>query len=280
MNSTNTNNMIRLLCVILLTLLVTACGSDALTVTTQFANTQDVDEGAIVYFEGQALGEVVEVNTQGSGATVVMELDQSASQLISADAAIVVNRLEAGSPLEFYNSSTATAGFVQDGQAIQGLDSMVQLGAWKLGDAIQLGSDSLTGYVSAFQEYLQGDKFQQDKQIIQDQVNTSAAQAQGALEGIANELVAAMQELSAAEGDAAQAVQQLGEELSPLVQDIAKSGSQLMLELEAFTEGLQLTDDAEQQSGQALLDSLVSMIETLNESIEEGVNEGESKSPL
>jgi len=258
----------------LIALTLSACGNDGLTVTTNFTNTQDIEEGSTVYFEQQAVGEVVDVKTQDQGAIVVVELDEDASELISSDAALVVNRLESGAPLQIYNSSNSDAGFIQDGQQLQGLDSMVQLGAWKVGDAIQIGSESLSGYVSGFQEYLQSEKFQEDKQSVQEQVNSAASQAQDALETIGNDLAQALEEFTDPEGEAAIAVEQLGEELSPLVQEIAKSGTELMQQLEVFTEGLQESEDGEQQTGQAFLENLVAMFEKLNHSIEQGVEEG------
>lgn len=256
----------------LLTLLV-ACGSSGLEITAQFSNTQDIDKGAIVYFDNEPIGQVIDTKVQGNGAAIVIELEESAAELVGSNAAVVVNRLKQGAPLEIYNPNSAASEFVQDGQALKGLDSMFQLGAWMVGDAIQLGSSSLGDYVTAFQEYLQSDKFEQDKSSVQAQVDTATNQAQQAIESIGTELATAMQELSASEGDAAQAVEQLGEELSPVVQEIAKSGALLMAQLEAFTQGLEQTDQTEQQAGQTFLESLTVMLEQLNQSIEQGIEE-------
>lgn len=265
---------LRILFSMVLLAMVSACGSEGVKITTSFANTQDIEEGATVYFDSEAIAEVVDVKTQGSGTVVVLEFEEKAAQIISADAALVVNRLVADAPLELYNSGNYSAGYIQDGQEITGLDSMMQLGAWKIGDTVQVGSESLNDYVNAFQEYLQSDEFQEDKQSAQAQVNSMTNQAQDAIATIGNDLTAMVQELADSEGDAAQVVEQLGEELSPLIQDVAKSGSELMQQLEEFTKGLEQIDSGEQQSGQVFLDSLASMFEKLNDSIEEGVSEG------
>ena len=268
---------LRILFVMTLLAMISACGSEGVTVTTSFANTQDVEEGATVYFDSEAVAEVVDVKIQGSGTVVVLEFEEKAAQIISADAALVVNRLVADAPLELYNSGNYSAGYIQDGQEITGLDSMMQLGAWKIGDTVQVGSESLKDYVNAFQEYLQSDEFQEDKKSARFQVNSVTNQAQDAITTIGNDLTAMVEELADSEADAAQVVEQLGAELSPLIQDVAKSGSELMQQLEEFTKGLEQIEIGEQESGQVFLDSLASMFEKLNESIEEGVNEGLEK---
>ena len=257
-----------------LSLLVAACGSNDLEVTTQFNNTQDIKEGASVYFDEQPIGEVVDTDAVDNGMTVVIELDPRATELVSSNAAVVVNRLKESAQLEIYNPNQVSDEFVQNGQQLTGLDSMFQLGAWMVGDAIQLGSETLNEYVGAFTDYLQSDKFQQDKETVTEQVNIVADEAQQTIESLGIEFVTAMEELAATEGEAAQALEQLGEELSPVVEEIAKSGSQLMQQLETFTQSLEQTDTEEQQAGQTFLESLTAMLEQLNESLEEGVADG------
>lgn len=251
-------------------IVLTACGSNELQVTAQFSNTQDIDEGTTVYFNEQAIGEVADSKTQGNGSSIVIELDESAAELVASNSAVVVNRLKQQAILEIHNSNDAVTEFVQDGQQIKGLDSMFQLGAWLVGDVIQLGSSSLNEYVNAFQDYLRSDKFQQDKNTVQQQVNTASLEAQQAIESIGEELDVVMQELATKEDQASQAIEQLGQELAPIVQELANSGSLLMEQLEAFTKSLEQTDQSEQQAGQTFLQSLTAMLETLNQSIEQG----------
>ena len=253
--------------------LLAACSSNELEVTAQFANTQDIDEDMLVYFEEQPIGQVVDSKTQGNGSSIVIELDPSAAQLVATNSAVVVNRLKQKATLEIYNPNGITSEFVRDGQQIEGLDSMFQLGAWMVGDAIQLGSNSLNEYVGAFQRYLQSDKFQQDKNVVQQQVTTATEQAQQAFQELGNELAATMQELATKEDEVAQAIEQLGDELSPMVQELGRSGSLLIDQLETFTQSLEQTDASEQQTGQAFLESLTATLEKLNESFEKGLDE-------
>ncbi|MBX2846865.1 MAG: hypothetical protein KTR16_00985 [Acidiferrobacterales bacterium] len=271
----NATQFFRRLTLASLFILLAACGSSDLEVTAQFANTQDIDEGASVYFDEQPIGEVVDTKKVGNGMSVVIELQPEAAELVSSEAAIVVNRLTQSTQLQIYNPNDASAEFVQNGQQLEGLDSMFQLGAWMVGDAIQLGSDTLNDYVGAFTEYLQSDKFQQDKNTITEQVDIVSDEAQKTIESLGIEFSNAMQDLTSSEGEAAEALEQLGEELSPVVQEIAKSGSLLMAQLEAFTESLEQTEASEQQAGQTFLESLTTTLEKLNESLDAGVEEAE-----
>ena len=168
----------KLIIVAALSLFVAACGDNDLEVSTQFNNTQDIKEGAQVYFQEQPIGEVVDTDNEGNGMSVVIELDPSAAEMVSSTAAVVVNRLKESAQLEIHNPNQLTTDFVQDGQKLTGLDSMFQLGAWMIGDAIQLGSETLSEYVGAFNNYLQSDKFQQDKTVVTEQVNKVAHEAQ------------------------------------------------------------------------------------------------------
>ena len=274
---TTLNLNFRLLMLASIAFVLTACGGNELEVTAQFSNTQDIDEGTIVYFEEQPIGEVEDSETHGNGSSIVIELDQSASELISSNSAVVVNRLKEEAILEIHNPNDITKEFIQDGQQIKGLDSMFQLGAWLVGDVIQLGSSSLNEYVGAFQDYLQSDKFQQDKSAMQEQVNTATVEAQQAIESIGEELNNVRGELAAKEDEAAQAIEQLGEELAPMVQELGKSGSLLMEQLEAFTQSLEQTELTEQQAGQTFLQSLTETLEMLNQSLEQGVEEAQEE---
>ena len=254
--------------------LLFACGSDGVRVVTDFSNTQDIEEGTIVYFDDREVGEVVDAKKRGDGLFVTLELDQEATEFVSSDAAVVVNRLKQGGPLEIYNPNNSSGGYVEAGDTLQGLDSMIQLGAWLVGDAIQLGSGSLTSYVTSFQNYLGSNEFQQDKASVQQQLNDITTEAQIALQELEDELALAMQELGALEGIAASTVEQFGDEMSPLMQELAKNGVQLSEQLELFTEGLKNSDLNDQETGQALLESMVQTLAELNESINDGIQEG------
>jgi len=260
-------------------LFLSACSDKGVQVITQFANTQDIKEGGLVYLDDQAVGEVVDVKNDEQGSRVLISFDKEAAASISDKSAVVVNRLKEGAPLEVYNRTSASGESLQDGQEIKAFDSMFQVGAWMVGDAIQLGTGTVSDYVQSFQDYLKGDKFQQDKAQVADQLNAAKEAAKVAVEQAEKEVTAAMKDMVDSEQEMAAAVEQLGEELSPMLEELGNSGAQLITELEKFTKGLQQTDTGEQQAGKELMQSLLRTLEKLNQSIEQGVQGDDPAAP-
>ena len=268
----------KMLKVLILTTLLAglvACSGNAINVTAEFSNTQDIKEGASVFFDGKKIGEVSDVDKNGTGSVVELELKHKATELVSARSAIVVNRIKAGSPIELYGRPSATDEKLEDGQKIKGLDSMFQLGAWMVGDAIQTGSDSVAEYVGAFQEYLSGDEFQQSKEVVQEQLSNLSQSAAEVVKDVEKEMSTAMKEFSINEEQMAQTIEQLGDELAPVVSEVAKSSTELVQQLEQFIVNIEESANLmDQQSGEKILESLAETFEKLNESIEEGASEG------
>lgn len=259
--------------VLVLLSLLAACDSGGVNVVANFANTQDIEEGAAVYYEQHAIGEVSDVSNSDSGSLVQLTLDESVANQIDGSAALVVNRLKEGAPLEIYNRPSADNVGLTSGQELKGLDSMIQLGAWMVGDAIQLGAGSLSSYAQAFQEYLQGDEFQQDKLNFEQKMNEVTVAASGALKSLEQDIEKASSEFEVTEEEVAAVIEELGEELSPVAEELSRSGAQLMQELEKFALGLEDSNSAEQKTGQQFLESLTAALEKLNESIEKGAAE-------
>ena len=90
-------------------------------------------------------------------------------------------------PIEIYNKLNEEVLIEKDAQ-LTGLNSMFQLGAWMVGDSLSAGSDSLTGYVDAFQRYLNGDQFQQDKQFIENGAKQLSQEVQGVADALTIEM--------------------------------------------------------------------------------------------
>lgn len=253
---------------------LSACSDSGIEISTTFANTQDIKEGAPVYFNDKVVGQVSDVVSQNNGSRVALELNPEIVSKLGSKSAIVVNRLKEGAPLEIYNRDATDNLPITSGQEIRGLDSMFQLGAWMVGDALQIGAGSISHYVESFQNYLASDEFSQDKENVESQINGATLSAAQAIEAAGQDMSKALKEVIASEDEIVAAVDQLSNELAPVVEKMARSGSQLTVELEKFAAGLESSSEAEQQSGQKLLDSLIAMLEKLNSSIETGATQG------
>lgn len=250
---------------------LSACGDSGIHVTTEFRSAKGLKEGAKVYFEERSVGQVVSIIEQDSAMLVTILIDQQAAQTIDSAAAVVINRIKPGTPLEIYASALPTQLGLQDDQQLKGLDSMIELVAWSLGDAFQAGTGELTGYVDSFQQYLQSDEFEEDRAQVEAGVKEIASVASLAIKTVEQDLAAAIAEMTVSEDELALAIQELGDELSPVAEEMAKSGTDLMFELEKFTQGLEKATAEEQAAGQRLIESIIATIEKLNAAAESGV---------
>ena len=258
---------IRAIIFLLSTVFLAACGSE-MQVTTTLNATKDIQSGDLVYLSGAAVAEVVEVDQHAGKTKLTLELNEDGESSIKHSAAIVVNRLRANAPLEIYNKQGATAS-IKDGAELQGLNSMFQLGAWMVGDSLSSGTENLSGYVDAFQRYLDGDEFQQDKQAVQDVAKQLSQEVQGAAQIITEEAKKVTKDLGITEQKAAQAIEQLGTELAPLLNDFSKNGQAVVEELEKFSENLAEQNPEAKELGSTILLSLLKTLEKVNDNLEQ-----------
>jgi len=267
------SNILRLIAALALMSFLGACGSNSVDVMAKFSNTKDIKEGTTVYFEDRAVGEVEDVSGQDGGSIILLGINQDAATKISGHAAVVVNRIKPGAPLEIYNPSGDLRGPLEEGQMLQGMDSMLELMAWSVGDAINEGSKEFGSLMSGFTEYLKGDDFQRGKQEFQEQMKEAGNAAGNALRSVEQDISEAITNMVAAEEEAAQMVERLGEELSPMVAELSRSGAELSAELEKFAQGLENAAPEEQETGKRFMESLIATLEKLNESMEQGLEE-------
>ena len=288
------NSALTLLLLALSALCLSACGQSGLTVSVDFTNTQDIQVGSPVYFESNKIGQVSDVQLDGVGSKIEIKLDEQAAQFIHSNAAVVVNRLKQGMPLEIYNRATferasyggdASGGtisdqsLIQDGQTLHGLNSMLELGAWMIGDAIQLGAGTAAKMVESFQEYLQGDEFQQDKQNINTQLQTARDAAVVAVQDLHKNLSQAAADFKISEQLAAQSVTQLGEELAPVIEGLAATGAHLVEQVEQLEQSLAQMQPEQREAGEQLLESLLATIDRLNQSLQVGLAKQKPNEP-
>ena len=175
--------------------------------------------------------------------------------------------MEEGTPVEIYNRTTTDPVALQEGQELQGLNSMFELGAWMVGDAIQIGSGTLSDLFESFTGYIQGEQFQSDKEQVQQQLSSAALAAKEAVSSVEVDINQALQELKASEGEMAAAISQMGDELSPVVRELTDSGSQLIAQLEQFAQNLETQAQENPDFGKELIQSLVDVFEQLDAEI-------------
>lgn len=256
----------RLVISILCAFMLTACSSE-MQVSATLNATKDVKEGDSVFLASDVVGEVIDVEQQGDKTLLNIELNNAGESSIKQNAAIVLNRLKANAPLEIYNKQAEQA-LIEEGAELTGLSSMFQLGAWMVGDSLDAGNESLNGYVDAFQRYLNGDQFQQDKKVLENGVKQLGSDVQGIAEAMTDEVKKATQDFGLVEEKAAKAVEQFGKELAPVLGELSKNSQAIIDELEKFTENIQAQNPEAKELGTTILASLLKTLETVNENID------------
>lgn len=253
--------------VVVVALLLAACGTEV-KVTAMLNSTQDIKSGDPVFLQEQIVGEVTDISSKDGRIEVTIELDDNGVNSVKQDAALVMNRLKSASPLEIYNRQGA-AQPIQDGDQLQGLDSMFQLGAWMVGDSISVGVGGLNNYVDAFQRYLNSEEWQRETQQLGDQAKQAVTATEDVVRQLTDEAAKATEQLYIAEQEAAKAVEQLGEQLKPVVDQVASSSDEVVKELERLVGVLNEQVDEHQPLGTQFAESLLNMMETLGATFEQ-----------
>ena len=172
-----------------------SCTDQGVIVKTEFASTQDVRPDTPVFLGADKVGEVVDVDTTQYGSKITMEIAKEKASKIHNKAAVVVNRLREGAPLEIHNPPSDITQPIESGQNLEGLDSMLQLVAWGVGSTIEVGMNEL----SRFQEYLESDEFQRDKASVGVAVDRGLSVAKQNLQLAESELRSTIEKLDLSE---------------------------------------------------------------------------------
>ena len=252
-------------------LFLSACDGSGFSVSTIFANNPDIPTGTEVYLDGQLIGEVVNVEPVEAGLQVKLKLDKELVKHIGSNSAVVVNRSKQGAPLEIYNRTSADKTMLQNGQMLKALNSMFELGAWMVGDAIQLGQGTVSDYVESFQDYLKSDEFQSDKDMVAERIESARVAAEQGVKKVEQELARAANDLAASEENAAMAIEKLSEEMAPLMKELGSEGAQMMQQLQQLSAGLAQSDPEQQAAGERFIASLLEALKTLNDGFEDGI---------
>ena len=235
---------------------LSACGDGRVEVASHFDSDNGVEPGRVVYFEDQEIGTVTAAEKTVNGVDVLLALQAEALEQISSKAALVVNSTKQGQPLEIINPSNLDAPALQAGQQLEGLDSMFEMGAWMVGDALDVSADTLNNIVESFSDYLQSDRFQDDATAVKLQIAEAAAAASDAAGDIEIDVDTALSNLKESEQQITAAVSKLGEQVSPMIKQLSESGKELLLQLEEMANSMDEQAKQEPAFGQELAQKL------------------------
>ncbi|MEM7357473.1 MAG: hypothetical protein AAF431_00035 [Pseudomonadota bacterium] len=258
---------------------LTGCAEDQFTVNAEFSRAPDLAVGTPVYFEDQQVGQVGESESENPN-VITLVLEQPLVSELGENAAVVINPYKTGSPLELFDRGGESETLLQNGQMIKGLGSMFELSAWLVGDALLQGTNTVSKTIEAFQNYLQSDEFEQDQEVIKEQIETAKDSAQEVFKQLEEDLNRAAEEWQSSEQDVNEATRetfkQLSEELAPVLQEMAESGSEFALQLEEFARGLEQSAPDQQQASVDMINRLIASLENLKAQVQNDQQEANS----
>jgi len=190
--------LLRSALILLAVVSISACDLNGFNVTTSFSKTKNVAEGTLIYFDGKEIGKVSDVELLDDRINLTLSLDKAEAITIGSGAAVFVDFQQGVQVLEFYDRANPENSKLEDDQSVLGIDSIFQLGAWIVGGTIQQGSSTVTEFIESFDDYLQSDEFDTDKETIRNQVDSATESAKNAAQNIEDELQKIVKELEQA----------------------------------------------------------------------------------
>lgn len=269
---------IRYLFVFCCVVVLAACSNGEFTVTSDFTDVDGIVKDKPVYFQSALVGNVVSIKEVDGVNRVTIALDQDKAATINSDAVIYLNVIKADTPLEIYNrGSSDEVSALQDGQQIESIDTPLELSAWLIGDVMQLGADTISKTIETFQNYLGSDKFAQDKAVVQKQINNAAQATEQIISSLESQVNDVLQGVVESESDAIESVEQLTEELAPVMEDLGEKGVEVAKQLDQLVQNMKqsaVDESGEKPVGSGIVIALLEALANLNTSLESGVQSG------
>lgn len=139
-------------------LLLAACGRQ-LDVSARFDDAAGLLPGTPVYLHGADVGEVARVAKSGDTTTAELSLDPApVSELRAGSAALLTTR--AGSTVIELHDYRPGTGRLKSGATLVGLNGPLEYAAWRAGEALDTGAQSVNRLAGAVTAYFQGGAWQ------------------------------------------------------------------------------------------------------------------------
>lgn len=259
-------------------IVLTACFNNQFIVTSDFAEIDGIEVDKAVYFEKEVVGKVSAIKETEGGHQVTIELQQDKVTAINSDAVIYLNTIKANFPLEIYNrNQNSDISALENGQQIQSIDTPLELSAWLIGDVLQLGVDTISNTLETFQNYLGSEQFSQDKAVVQQQIGNAANAAEQIISSLEAQVNDVLQGVTESESEAIQSVEQLTQELAPVIEDLGEKGVEVARQLDQIVQNMKhsaVDESGEKPVGSGIVIALLEGLSSLNASLEKGVQNG------
>lgn len=237
----------KLLMIISLVTGIYAC-SQQTDLSVSFDTPQKLSEGAKVYLDGQAVGEVSKISNTNEAMVVTLDLEPESIKHLRSGSAAIVNSKNGEQIVEIYNYRSGKE-VLKAGDQLIGLNNLLEYAAWQAGEAIDAGKQSAESALGSVSEYFNSDEWQQQKQKMNDQMAKLQQDLGQAFEESRQAIDQLLQDLEAGSDQAREETKKSYEELS----------AQLKTEIERLRK----------QGKEQLIDPLKQLLDELSRAMEE-----------
>ena len=153
----------RLLAAVLV-LLLTACGEE-LSVSVTFEQAGPLKTGTPVYFNDVRIGEVAGSTISGDLMQADLSLDPDLAAGLNSGSAALLGEHDGERALLLYNYRPGEEP-LRSGGALIGLDDSMELAAWRAGEALDTGRQSVEEMSRSVREYFESEEWNQRKERL------------------------------------------------------------------------------------------------------------------
>ncbi len=216
--------------------------NNSIDVGVEFRHGKGLEPGTKVMFNGVAVGKVASIQANENSIDATLSLDADKSSAIQENAAAVINS-EDMTYVEIINPA-GTGVTIAEGATLYGLNSQLELAAWKTGVTFGAAAQMLEQVAESVTSYFESSEWEQTKADLQKQLTTLEQQSQQAMQGIAEdvakEIDEAVKELESRSARATENAQKHFEELEKQLQEFESKGQTDLAEtLQRILEQLQ-----------------------------------------
>lgn len=154
-------NVARLMLAAALGAVLAGCGQD-MTVSVTFEQAGGIESGTPVYWSDVEIGEVSGSTTTGDLVKVELSLDPELAAGLNSGSAALLDTHEGGPAIRLYNYRSGSEPLQGDGELI-GLNDSFELAAWRTGEALEAGKQTMDEMTRSVTEYFESEEWRRQK---------------------------------------------------------------------------------------------------------------------
>lgn len=161
-------NLTRFIIAAALGIVLTGCGLET-TVSATFNAASGLEAGTPVYLGDILVGEVSDVTTTGETAKAELSLDPELVESLRTGSAALFTSRSGEAVVELYNYRSGKEP-LQSGGEMVGLNNTLEYAAWRAGESLDAGRQSMDEMAKSIKDYFDSEEWQQHKERMNRQL--------------------------------------------------------------------------------------------------------------